>query len=76
MTKRTPKEMWDAVRRQQEHEEIDRFLKKTPAEVDASLRAQGHDPAAVRAEGEAFVKKLRADQDRLASQKKAAEEKK
>jgi hypothetical protein len=62
MTKRTPKETWDAIRRQAEQDEIDRFLAKTPAEVDASLRARGHDPAAVRAEGEAFVKKLRAEQ--------------
>lgn len=73
MTKRTPKETWDAVRRQAERDEIDCFLQKTPAEVDASLRAHGHDPAAVRAEGEAFVKKIQADQDRLAWQKQAAE---
>ena len=73
MTKRTPTEMWEAVRRQAERDEIDRFLKKTTAEVDASLRARGHDPAAVRAEGEALVKKIQADQDRLAWQKQAAE---
>ena len=73
MTKRTQAEAWDAVRRQAERDEIDRFLRKTPAEVDASLRANGHDPAAVRAEGEAFVKKLRADRDRLAWQVEAAE---
>jgi len=75
MTKRTrtPEETWDAIRRQAESDEIDRFLKMTRAEVDASLRAQGHDPAAVRAEGGAFVKKLRADQDRLAWQKEAVE---
>jgi len=72
MTKRTPKETWDAIRRQAERDEIDRFLQKTPAEVDASLRAHGHDPAAVRAEGEAFVKRIQADQDRLAWQKEAA----
>ena len=73
MTKRTPKDTWDAIRRQAERAEIERFLKKTPAEVDASLRAHGHDPAAVRAEGEAFVKKIQAQQDRLAWQKEAAE---
>ena len=73
MTKRTQAEPWDAVRRQAERDEIDRFLRKTPAEVDASLRARGHDPAAVRAEGEAFVKKIQAGQDRLAWQKQAAE---
>ena len=74
MTKRTPKETWDAIRRQAESDEIERFLAKSPAEVDASLRARGHDPAAVRAEGEAFVKKLRADRgDRLAWQVEAAE---
>ena len=81
MTKRTPKETWDAIRRQAESDEIDRFLKKSSAEVDASLRANGHDPAAVRAEGEAFVKKLRAERgelpgpvpDRLAWQVEAAE---
>jgi hypothetical protein len=75
MTKRTrtPEETWDAIRRQAESDEIDRFLKMTRAEVDASLLAQGHDPAAVRAEGEAFVKKLRADQDRLAWQREAAD---
>jgi hypothetical protein len=69
---RTPEETWDAIRRQAESEEIERFLKKSSAEVDASLRASGHDPAAVRAEGEAFVKKLQADRDRLAWQAEAA----
>ena len=73
MKKCTPTESWDAVRRQAEQDEIDRFLQKTPAEVDASLRASGHDPATVRAEGEAFVKKIQANQDRLAWQKEAAE---
>jgi len=76
MTKRprTPGETWDAIRRQAESDEIDRFLAKSRAEVDASLRARGHDPAAVRAEGEAFVKKLRADRDaRPAWQTEAAE---
>jgi hypothetical protein len=75
MTKRTrtSKETWDAIRRQAESDEIDRFLAKSPAEVDASLRAQGHDPAAVRAEGEALAKKLRADRERLAWQVEAAE---
>ncbi len=73
MTKRTPKETWDAIERQREQEEIERFLQKTPAEVDASLRAHGHDPAAVRAEGEAFVKKIQRDRDRLAWQVEAAQ---
>jgi hypothetical protein len=75
MTKRTrkPEETWDAIRRQAERAEIERFLKKTPAEVDASLRARGYDPAAVRAEGEAFAKNIQAQQDRLAWQKEAAE---
>ena len=73
MTKRTPKETWDAIRRQAESDEIDRFLAKSRAEVDASLRAKGHDPAAVRAEGEALAKKLGADRERLAWQVEAAQ---
>jgi hypothetical protein len=75
MTKRTltPKDTWDAIRRQAESDEIDRFLAKSRAEVDASLRAKGHDPAAVRAEGEALAKKLRADRERLGWQVEAAE---
>jgi hypothetical protein len=72
-TKRTPRETWDAIRRQKEQEQIDRFAAKSRAEVDASLRAQGHDPAAVRAEGEALAKKLRAERERLAWQVEAAE---
>jgi hypothetical protein len=73
MTKRTPRETWDAIRRQAESDEIARFLAKSRAEVDASLRANGHDPAAVRAEGEALAKKLRADRERLAWQVEAAQ---
>jgi hypothetical protein len=73
MTKRTSKETWDAIERQAEKSEIDRFLAKSRAEVDASLRAQGHDPAAVRAEGEALAKKLGADRERLAWQVEAAQ---
>jgi hypothetical protein len=73
MTKRAPKETWDAIRRQAESDEIDRYLAKSRAEVDASLRAHGHDPAAVRAEGEALAKALRADRERLAWQVEAAQ---
>lgn len=72
-TKRTPGETWEAVQRQGEQAEIDRFAAKSRAEVDASLRARGHDPAAVRAEGEALAKKLRSDRERLAWQVEAAE---
>ncbi len=72
-TKRTPKQTWAAIEEQARQAEIDRFLAKTPAQVDASLRAHGHDPVAVRAEGEALAKKLRADRERLAWQVEAAE---
>jgi hypothetical protein len=72
-TKRTPDETWKALERQAREAEIDRFRAKTGAEVDASLRASGHDPARVRAEGEALAQKLRADRERLAWQVTAAE---
>jgi hypothetical protein len=72
-TKRTPQETWEAIEKQVREDEIDRFLAKSPAEVDASLRAAGHDPAAVRAEGAALAKKLLADRERLAWQVEAAE---
>ena len=62
MTKRTPKETWDAIRRQAESDEIDRFLAKSRAEVDASLRAKGHDPAAVR---DQWQERLREEQHAL-----------
>jgi hypothetical protein len=73
MVKRTPKQTWDAIRRQAEDDEIDRFRAKSPAEVDASLRAHGHDPAAVRSEGAALAARLMADRKRLAWQVEAAE---
>jgi hypothetical protein len=72
-TKRTPKQTWKSIEQQARDAEIDRFLAKTPAEVDASLRAAGYDPAEVRREGEALAKRLRADRDRLAWQVEAAE---
>jgi hypothetical protein len=72
-TKRTPRETWKALEQQRRDDEISRFLAKSPSEVDASLRAAGHDPAAVRAEGVAFAKQLVADRDRLAWQRDAAE---
>jgi hypothetical protein len=64
--KRTPRETWDAIMREAEAAEIDRFLTKSRAEVDASLRAHGYEPAAIRAEGEALAEKLRAGRERLA----------
>ena len=66
MTKRTPKETWEAIERQAERDEIDRFATMSRAEIDARLRANGHDPAAVRAEGEALAKRLRARREQLA----------
>jgi hypothetical protein len=69
---RTARETWEALEKQSREDEIDRFLALTPAQVDARLRAAGQDPAAVRAEGEALAKQLRADRERLAWQAKAA----
>src|SRR5581483_6254234 len=57
-TKPTPKEAWEAILRAAEEDEIDRALAETPEEVDEGLRAYGMDPAKVRADGEAFVKRL------------------
>jgi hypothetical protein len=71
--KRSPRETWDLIEKQTREDEINRFLAKSRDEVDASLRAAGHDPVAVRAEGEALAKKLLADRDRLAWQITAAE---
>jgi len=62
-TKRTPRELWDALERAAREDEIDRFLAMPEAEVDARLRAKGYDPAAVRAEGVAFAKALAAKRD-------------
>jgi hypothetical protein len=62
---RTPQETWEALERQAEADEIGRFLAKTPAEVDASLRAYGIDPEEVRAEGEALAWRLRAQRERI-----------
>jgi hypothetical protein len=57
--KRTPLETWEALERQAREAEIDRFLAKTDAEVEASLRAAGHDPAALRREGAALGETLK-----------------
>ncbi|HEY2510076.1 MAG TPA: hypothetical protein VGI39_04445 [Polyangiaceae bacterium] len=73
MSKRTPKEVWEAIRRQAEQDEIDRFLAKTPEEVDAGLRAAGFDPVAVGREGAALAARLAGNRDRLAWQVEAAE---
>jgi hypothetical protein len=62
--KRTASETWDAIERQAREAEIKAFLALTPAQVDARLRARGEDPAAVRAEGEALVRRIRAQLDR------------
>jgi len=74
MTKpnRTARETWETLEAHAREDEIARFRAKTSNEVDASLRAAGHDPAAVRAEGDALAKKLIADRDRLAWQVEAA----
>jgi hypothetical protein len=71
--KRTARETWKAIEAQARQDEIDRFLALPAAAVDARLRAAGHDPAAIRAEGALLAKKLGAEQDRLARQVMAAE---
>ncbi len=71
--KLTPAQVWERIEKQTREDEIERFLAKTPAEVDAGLREAGLDPVAVRAEGAALGEKLRADRDRLAWQIEAAE---
>jgi hypothetical protein len=72
-TKRTPRETWKAIEALARQDEIDRFVALPSAEVDARLRAAGHDPTAIRAEGALLAKKLGADRDRLAWQVAAAE---
>jgi hypothetical protein len=71
--KRTDRETWEAIEAQARAEEIARFVAMPSSQVDARLRAAGHDPAALRAEGTALAKKLLADRDRLAWQVEAAE---
>lgn len=71
--KRTPAETWAALEKQAREDRISRFLAKPASAVNASLRASGLDPAAVRAEGTALAKKLMANRDRLAWQVTAAE---
>jgi hypothetical protein len=71
--KRTPRETWKAIEAQAREAEIDHFLALPAAEIDARLRAAGHDPAAIRREGTLLAKKLGADRDRLAWQVAAAE---
>jgi hypothetical protein len=70
--KRTPRETWEAIEQQARDAEISRFLATPITEVEARLRAAGHDPAAIRAEGVALSKKLAADRERLAWQAEAA----
>jgi hypothetical protein len=71
-TKRTPEEVWKAITRQAEEDEIDRFLAMSDEEVDAELRAHGGDPAEIRRAGAKLAEKLAADRDRLAWQYEAA----
>ncbi len=59
--KRSARAIWNAIEAQAREDEIDRYLALSSAEVDARLRAAGHDPAAVRAEGVLLAKKLGAD---------------
>jgi hypothetical protein len=70
--KRSPAEAWSALEKQAREDEIERFLALPSSEVDARLRAAGHDPAAVRAEGVALAKTLSAARERLAWQAAAA----
>ncbi len=72
-TKRTPEEVWKAIVKGAEDDEIDRVLAMSDQEVDAELRAHGGDPEKIRREGAALAAKLGADADRLAWQFEAAE---
>jgi hypothetical protein len=71
-TPRTPEETWKALEAQAREDEIDRFLTATPAEVDARLRASGHDPNALREEGKKVAAEASVDRKRLAWQIEAA----
>jgi len=49
--KRPPEELWAAIEREAENDEIARLLALSPAEMDAELRAAGFDPEKERALG-------------------------
>jgi len=73
--KRSAKEVWEAIERAAEEDEMERVLAETPEEVDAGLRSHGLDPAKVRAKGKALAERLMADRERLAWQIEAAKAK-
>jgi hypothetical protein len=68
--KRTPEELWTALEDLAAEVEAERIKAMSDTELDDELRADGLDPAKVRAEGAAFAKALF---DRREREQKAAE---
>ena len=65
-TKRNPAKLWKAIQDSQVQDDVEEILAMSDAELDAHLRANGADPAKIRAAGEALAKDLDARTDRLA----------
>jgi hypothetical protein len=64
--KPSPTKLWKAIQESQLQADVDDILAMSDDELDAHLRAQGADPAKIRADGEALAKELDARQERLA----------
>ena len=71
-TKKSPGvALWKALKEAEVQDDVDEVLAMSDVELDAFIKANGGDPAALRASGEALAKKLDADRDRLAWQDEA-----
>jgi hypothetical protein len=64
--KQKPVSLWKSLQDAELHDDVDEILAMSDAELDAHITAQGGDPAAIRARGEALARELDARRDRLA----------
>lgn len=72
--KPNPRDVWNAIVADAEDDELaEKYRTMSVADLDAELRAGGHDPDALRAEGARLAARLTADRERLAWQVDAAE---
>jgi hypothetical protein len=71
--KRTDAELWTAIEDMAAEDEMERIAALSEEELDAELRADGFDPEAIGARGEALAKELLASRERLAWQKEMHE---
>ena len=58
MTKKSPLTLWRTLQEQQIQDDVDEILAMSDAELDAYVRSNGGDPAAIRARGATLAKEL------------------